>query len=81
MHRPCIWIWAWSRSVRRWAIGLSALLIWRFPLDEARHDEIAQALILKNQEARRGLTGSWTGRSAPIPFPCSPSELLPEIVK
>jgi Na+/melibiose symporter-like transporter len=63
--------------------SLSALLIWRFPLDEARHGEIAEALRLKKlAEARHGLlTGSWTGRSTALPFPRSPSELLPETVK
>jgi GPH family glycoside/pentoside/hexuronide:cation symporter len=63
--------------------SLSALLIWRFPLDATRHAEIADALRRKKlAEARHGpLTGSWTGRSTAIPFPRSPSELLPETVK
>jgi len=61
--------------------AVSALLIRRFPLDAARHAEIARALSLDDlKEARLG-PGSWTGRSTSLPYPRSRRELLTETVK
>jgi Na+/melibiose symporter-like transporter len=68
--------------------SLSALLIWRFPLDEARHAGVVRALHAGQPPRAAHLlpqltlpkTGPWTGRSTLV-FPRSRQELLPEIVK
>jgi Na+/melibiose symporter-like transporter len=61
--------------------AVSALLIRRFPLDEARHAEISRALSLKDLTEAHLAPGSWTGRSTSLSYPRSRRELLTETVK